>query len=226
MASEGRAAAPAQAPTASSPPAFLVATASATTPPSPSSLQLLSLLHVRALTSASTPANCRSRVESNIVGALGVPYRRRCARGAVSIEVWAIFRSLLPLAISRPRRPHRPHRRVSSRAPRLSPRAGGRMAADAGATAGAAAGAAAARAALAAAAAQVLVRAATRGSCCVRACGGVFACDDAINYLRHRFRPGRADLEAFSRRVAAAYGEAYRRSDAAISSRFLRFCAL
>ena len=92
------------------------------------------------------------------------------------------------------------------------------MAADAGATVGAAAGAAAARAAVAAAAAEALVRAATRGSSCARACGGVFACDDdTINYLRHRFRPGRADLEAFSRRVAAAYGEAYRRSDAAIS---------
>jgi hypothetical protein len=79
------------------------------------------------------------------------------------------------------------------------------MAADAGATAGAAAGAAAAgaaaaRAAVAAAAAEALVRAATRGSSCARACGGVFACDAAINYLRHRY-----SLAApASRRSAAA----------------------
>ena len=52
----------------------------------------------RALTLASTPGSCRSRVESNLVGALGVPYRRRCARGAVSIDVSAIFSLLTALS--------------------------------------------------------------------------------------------------------------------------------
>ena len=145
MASEGRAATPAQASTASSPPVFMAATASANTPPSPSSVQLLSLpRHERSrwhrLLAAVDRAS--SRISSaHLVCRIGADVHEAPSR----LRVGPFFRSLLPLAISRPRRPHRPHRRVSSRAPRLSPRAGGCMAADAGATAGAAADAAAAR---------------------------------------------------------------------------------
>lgn len=204
MASEGRAAARAQASTAASPPFLLAPTASATAPSSPSSLHLISLPpHERS--------NCHRllapvvRASSRISSAhVLCSFDDEAHEAPSRLRFWPCFRSLPPLAISRPRRPHRPHRRVSSRAPRLSPRAGGCMAADAGATAGAAAGAAAAgvaaaRAAVAAAAAEALVRAATRGSSCARACGGVFACDAAINYLRHR-----SSLAAPASRLSAA----------------------
>ena len=204
MASEGRAAARAQASTAASPPFLLAPTASATAPSSPSSLHLISLPpHERS--------NCHRllapvvRASSRISSAhVLCSFDDEAHEAPSRLRFWPCFRSLPPLAISRPRRPHRPHRLVSSRAPRLSPRAGGCMAADAGATAGAAAGAAAAgvaaaRAAVAAAAAEALVRAATRGSSCARACGGVFACDAAINYLRHR-----SSLAAPASRLSAA----------------------
>ena len=57
----------------------------------------------RALKLSSTPGTCRPRVESNLIGARGLPYRRRGARGAVSIEVLAIFSLLTALSYFAPR---------------------------------------------------------------------------------------------------------------------------
>lgn len=52
----------------------------------------------RALKLSSTPGTCRPRVESNLIGARALPYRRRGARGAVWIEVLAIFSLLTALS--------------------------------------------------------------------------------------------------------------------------------
>jgi hypothetical protein len=202
MASEGRAAAPAQASTAASPPLFLAPTASATAPSSPSSLHLISLPpHERSSRHRLLAAVDRasSRISSAHVACRIGDEAHEAPSG---LRFWPFSRSLPPLSYFAPR-PGLAALTALTAASHLAllvSRADGCMAADAGATAGAAAGAAAARAAVAAAAAEALVRAATRGSSCARACGGVFACDAAINYLRHRY-----SLAApASRRSAAA----------------------
>lgn len=115
MASEGRAAARAQASTAASPPFLLAPTASATAPSSPSSLHLISLPPARALKLSSTPGTCRPRVESNLIGARALQFRRRGARGAVSIEVLAMFSLLTALShfAASPPSPPSPPRLIS-----------------------------------------------------------------------------------------------------------------
>ena len=108
MASEGRAAAPAQASTAASPPLFLAPTASATAPSSPSSLHLISLPpHERS--------NCHRllapvvRASSRISSAHVLCRIDDEAHEAPSgLRFWPFFRSLPPLAISRPSPPSPP----------------------------------------------------------------------------------------------------------------------
>ena len=206
MASEGRAAARAQASTAASPPFLLAPTASATAPSSPSSLHLISLPpHERS--------NCHRllapvvRASSRRISSAHVlPYRRRGARGAVSIEVLAIFSLLTALshfAASPPSPPSPP--RLISRSSSLASRRwlhGRRCRSNR-------------RSSRWCSSRWCSSRSSSRRRCrcrgarssrharlilCACVCGGVFACDAAINYLRHRY-----SLAApASRRSAAA----------------------
>lgn len=69
----------------------------------------------RALKLSSTPGTCRPRVESNLIGARALQFRRRGARGAVSIEVLAMFSLLTALShfAASPPSPPSPPRLIS-----------------------------------------------------------------------------------------------------------------
>ena len=69
----------------------------------------------RALKSSLTTGSCRPRVESNLIGAHGLPYRRRGARGALSLEVRANFSLLTALShfAASPPSPPSPPRLIS-----------------------------------------------------------------------------------------------------------------
>jgi len=127
MASEGRAAAPAQASTAASPPLFLAPTASATAPSSPSSLHLISLPpHERSSRHRLLAAVDRasSRISSAHVACRIGDEAHEAPSG---LRCWPFSRSLPPLAISRlarasPPSPPSPPRLISRSSSRASRR--------------------------------------------------------------------------------------------------------
>jgi hypothetical protein len=103
MASEGRAAAPAQASTAASPPLFLAPTASATAPSSPSSLHLISLPpHERSSRHRLLAAVDRasSRISSAHVACRIGDEAHEAPSG---LRFWPFSRSLPPLSYFAPR---------------------------------------------------------------------------------------------------------------------------
>ena len=163
------------------------------------------LLRDATLKLSSTPGTCRPRVESNLIGARALQFRRRGARGAVSIEVLAMFSLLTALshfAASPPSPPSPP--RLISRSSSLASRRwlhGRRCRSNR-------------RSSRWYSSRWCSSRSSSRRRCrcrgarssrharlilCACVCGGVFACDAAINYLRHR-----SSLAAPASRLSAA----------------------